>query len=127
MSLAPEQIDEIEKRAEAATPGPWVLDPRGGGLIRGGALVHKARGSGQPQLFLAMAHEDEAAEGQQKNAAFVAAARTDIPALIADLRAARELLAEAMWRHEHMNTCNADNVCLNCRRIQAFLRGADET
>lgn len=96
--MTPEQLDEIRQRADAATPGPWsayreardfgfsydcliktpYLDPRdcGDGItLRYGGIVNCIR--------------DE--ENEKKNArclldaAFIAHARADIPALLAHI------------------------------------------
>jgi hypothetical protein len=83
-------LDEIEARAKAATPGPWTVCPMDMYIFGGdGHMIASncpmedtwqvrgagAEGSGQRP------------EGSQDaNAAFIAAAREDIPRLIAEVR-----------------------------------------
>src|SRR5688500_14177874 len=68
-----ESIEEIEKRAEAATPGPWWVSPN-------------------PEQWVESEHDYPPSRLQ--DAEFIAHAREDIPALIESLRARDELLAE---------------------------------
>jgi hypothetical protein len=97
--LTPEQIDEIEKRAEAATPGHWTA-------FKTGILACARWVVGNVDFpFVQGMHDAE----------FIASARTGVPALIADLRAARELLA-VLKRDERLSD-HADGM------IDAFLRG----
>lgn len=73
--MTPAQLDEIEARADAATPPPWTTDPDDSGFVykpiqgqEGGGYVITCCSAGEP------------------DAAFIAAARADVPALIADVR-----------------------------------------
>lgn len=66
-------LDEIEARANAATDGPWVHNPING--------VHTPIGS-----CVATTHRHDIGE-RRNDAAFIAASRTDVPALVAALRA----------------------------------------
>ena len=72
------RLNEIEARANAATEGPWEWDPQDGWL----------------------GTEDEVTVGwkwgtltQEGDGQFIAHARTDVPALVAALRAVLELHA----------------------------------
>ena len=88
--LTPEELDAIEARANAATAGPWFADDWYGPLADdddaplGGDVVGN---SGVPLV----ANVQACAADQ----AFIAAARTDIPRLVATVRDLWELLAEA--------------------------------
>lgn len=62
-------LDGIEARAKAATPGPWTAVP----TLNGGTVVHLSDGE---SVYL-----DSAATG-----AFIATAREDVPALCARVR-----------------------------------------
>ena len=76
-------LDAIEARAEAATEGPWTsLDGRS-------HIIHAEEG------WIAMSNADRS---PYENADFIANARTDIPALVAELRAAREVVKAAQQR-----------------------------
>jgi hypothetical protein len=74
-------LDEIEARANAATPGPWE-GKRNGGVYAGDMEPVFETGCGccsDPDLT-------------DENSAFIASARTDVPALIAEVRRLRKLL-----------------------------------
>ena len=83
MTITPEELDEIEARASAATPGPWDYSVTDGVFIEfTHADVMRLDQSLSPQ-----------GEG---NNTFVAAARTDIPRLVAALREAWEAIEDAL-------------------------------
>ena len=70
--MTPERLAEIEARAEAATEGPWEAWDRGIGFevhVNGEGLNSEFR-----ETF------------RQADAEFIAAARTDVPALLAEVR-----------------------------------------
>ena len=71
-------LDAIEQRANASTEGPWCADPI---EDRDGWFVHSAA---EP-LFPIVA-VDERGSQSEPDAAFIAAARTDVPALVAEVR-----------------------------------------
>lgn len=71
------RVAEIEKRAEKATKGPWKAEDQG----KRGAWV----GRDGDWAALSCGHSDEQATD---NGAFIAHARSDIPWLTAQLRAA---------------------------------------
>jgi hypothetical protein len=80
--LTEQQLDDIEARAAAATPGPWCTDSweiyQGTEYLPGISLWigETCRGTSTP-------------EQDRNDAAFVAAARTDVPALLAEIRRLR--------------------------------------
>jgi hypothetical protein len=75
-------LDAIDARAGAATPGPWK-SLRGYEQDDPGAFV--CRAGDQPHYVVATGSDPLA----PADADFIAAARTDVPALVAQLRAAR--------------------------------------
>jgi hypothetical protein len=79
-----EELTAIEGRANAATLGPWeVGDP------------YNQR---TPELVAVYGMGMEVADTQLvQDAAFIAAARTDIPALVAEVRRLRELVLSSEW------------------------------
>lgn len=83
-----QRLDEIQARADAATPN-WDLDEhfRGDGFV---VMADGVRRAHFPDLRNALGSEDN----QAANAAFAVAARTDVPALVAALRAVLDLIAE---------------------------------
>jgi hypothetical protein len=91
-------LDAIEARAEAATPGPW----RQTTSKRGYRDVLQTPDSYGDRMI---------AKGcPNADADFIAAARTDIPALVAELRAARE----AKERVLDMHSSNSGGWCWEC-------------
>lgn len=86
-------LDSIEARANAATPGPWCTDSweiyQGTEYEPGISewIGETCRGMTTPA-------QDRA------DAAFIAAARTDVPALVAEIRRLRAELATERSQHE---------------------------
>ena len=80
--MTEDELATIDARATEATPGPWSYpgDPW--------TFVHDA--SGRSLLDL---DEPRGFEQTQRDAAFIAASREDVPALVAEVRRLREALA----------------------------------
>jgi hypothetical protein len=77
-------LDAIEARANAATPGPWKVNKRGhigGGEFGTDPVVINGEGI-EPFFELGASGPD--------NSSFIAHARQDIPALIAEVRRLRQ-------------------------------------
>jgi hypothetical protein len=80
--MTPLDLKAIEARAEAAMPGPWMWKPYG----EGSEMTYLADQDGRDVRWYS----------QNATNAFIAAARTDIPLLVAELRRLRAALqAEA--------------------------------
>lgn len=86
MSALTDRLDEWAALAEAATPGPWHVDP-----------VRAAVWTASPDTYLAATvaemNDDPYFRGVKpdEDAAFIAASRTALPALVQALRAVLEL------------------------------------
>lgn len=106
------RLDEIEARANAATEGPWEWDPQDGWL----------------------GTEDEVTVGwkwgtltQEGDGQFIAHARTDVPALVAALRAVIDLHRTIRTSgaggnvYEVCQTCNQTAPCAYVRTIHRHL------
>lgn len=83
--MSEDELKAIEARADAATPGPWRwLNPR---------MIY----SENTEVLCAWAiHADDSdidCDGADR--AFIVAARTDIPALVAEVRRLRRVIAAA--------------------------------
>jgi len=80
-----EQLSAIEQRAAAATPGPWASasDSETGAL----PIICGVTQYGEVQYLI-----DDVAT--LRDAAFIAHAREDVPALCAEVRRLRDLVAE---------------------------------
>jgi hypothetical protein len=83
------ELDAIETRANAATPGPWQ------------AKIINACGCGQcPEHVNVFAGAHQWPKINPPDAAFIASARDDVPALIAEVLQLREMLAIALSPEE---------------------------
>jgi hypothetical protein len=90
----PMNLDEIEARVNAATPGPWTYDEGCGYVeVPPCGVIEFKPGWERSVHFLARVHNDhvEGEDGLGFDGAFIASARTDVPALVARVR---ELEAE---------------------------------
>lgn len=90
----PLDLEAIAARCEAAATGPWLECGAGAGCPCGNVF-----GNGGEAYLCTMTLVDEAdpayTDSQRvKNAAFIAHARTDIPALLAEVKRLRNQLAE---------------------------------
>ena len=78
-----QQLDDIEQRANAATPGPWCTDSweiyQGAEFEAGAEWIGETCRSGEM-------------DDGRADAEFVAHARTDVPALLAEVRRLRAVL-----------------------------------
>ena len=119
------RLSEIEKLANAATPGPWFWDtnrrirscglkaPHDGGtmvmdFVRWGMHSAQPRFNDCSKMFggiLRTAVEyDENPEIENPNAAFIAAAREAVPALVAEVRRLRAQVGSSpvcRWAYEY--------------------------
>jgi hypothetical protein len=105
--MTPEEMNDIEARCNAATPGPW--EPGQGWLLKdgrsapvnwpswgavGGTVALTGLAAKQEHLGVttheAVHSPHVGANDSAADAAFIAAARTDVPALIAEVRRLRE-------------------------------------
>ena len=76
------RLDQIEARADAATEGPWEKH-----TVNGWEMVVSYSTDAMIQLVAEFRHK----ERDLNDAEFIAASRTDVPALVAALRAVLDL------------------------------------
>lgn len=110
--MTPDELDAIEARANAATPGPWKC--WNGWPFRPPMTAMARIGPEGPTAGLMGSPDGRSADlyANESDAEFVAWARTDVPALVADVRRLREAMAEisegkgrfSLDHHEH--ACN---------------------
>ncbi len=104
-------LDAIEARAEAATPGPWTARLRDDMWE-----INDGSGSNFVSIVESCWLPDDCDAGQYggipdvDDARFIAHARADIPALVAELRTARE----AKERVLDMHSSNSGGWCWEC-------------
>ena len=77
-------LDGIEARCEAATPGPWTMRD-GWGFTDESMRCERVAGAEQTTVLRA-SERTSCLEGRREDFEFIARARTDIPALIARVR-----------------------------------------
>ncbi len=105
-------LDAIQARADAASPAPWWTSPD-----YSNTGINYGHGNNRQQIGKMHGTGD---------AAFVIAARADVPALVAELRAAREVYAELgpilePLRVMHGRHLGTDHLpCGWCRLISAY-------
>ncbi len=95
--MTPEELQAIEARAAAATPGPWRYDgmhpeittPQGENYW---LIISECRSTPDQEL------PDQFDHWNDKNYHFIAHARTDIPALVAEVKRLQKELARAEGR-----------------------------
>jgi hypothetical protein len=91
--ISPERLDEIEARAKAAQEGPWNTEPG----TYGTRITYLSRNYDYPREVQTayLGTRDKLADSYNfwnRDAEFVAAARTDVPDLVAECRRLREAL-----------------------------------
>lgn len=99
--MTPAELDAIEARASAATPGPWVFAlPTQGGFVVWVQATHL----GPCRMMV-----DVTCVENENDAAFIAACRTDVPALVTEVR---RLHQELRWSYENYEAAMADGGVL---------------
>jgi hypothetical protein len=84
--MKPEHRAEVAERAARATPGPWVADIQENGI--GMHVSSTAPNAGRDFPDLVLAGDEHGLVANWDDVRFAAAARTDVPALLADVDAA---------------------------------------
>ena len=93
--MTDDELDAAERRANAATPGPWESSIEGRDHDSGDSVVL----TGGPDLYISYAEwpEKERRANEQRRANdldFIAASRQDVPRLIAEVRRLRRRLSK---------------------------------
>lgn len=84
-AMTESELSALQALCDAATPGEWVRNETWG-LVDAGCIVETATARGDPRLRIATL----SGAGIEADAAFIAAARTALPALIAEVRRLRK-------------------------------------
>lgn len=102
------RLAEIRARVENATPGPWEWDGESGEDWPQGDNSLIARQGTEEAVICAWGYDAYGITVDEADAEFIAASRTDLPALLAAVEAVRELHA-----------ADEDGDCAECiRRAQ---------
>ena len=110
-------LEAIKAREKAASPGPWVSHLLGGG--KGGPNKYSVRdrdgddGTKDHAVAVCFPRKKGVEEKHNTgawNAAFIQCARQDIPALIAEVEALREVEKAALSLHEFIDCVNGDDI-----------------
>ena len=91
MSDLTDRLDEIQARAEAATPGPWRAGTEEG--VDYGSVMGAPKSIGGGYVTVPVLVDDLSM--YEGTAEFIAASRTDVPRLVAALRAVLDLHRDA--------------------------------
>jgi hypothetical protein len=110
---APKRMAAIAERVAKATRGPWSVNQHED------SYTCDVLDAGSHEVALLEANYDEQ---DVYDAAFIAAAREDVPWLLEQLQTARALLADAV-EHMHETWCDAEQC--RCGRYAAFLEATD--
>jgi hypothetical protein len=91
--MTEDDLQAIEARANAATPGPWAT---GAGKVEGGQ-VRELVIAPNDDVIVAIAYGGfgNPVDRTTQDRTFIASARTDVPKLVAEVRRLREALVDA--------------------------------
>jgi len=133
------ELDAIEARAQAATKGPWKVDEMDMYIYGGDGFMVASNcpsADGWPVRGHGAEKSGQRERGSQDaNAEFIAASRSDVDALVAELRVAREKLKaadalSAKWRASadadgDRRGYVSDELDSCADELEAALRGAE--
>jgi hypothetical protein len=123
--LTDADLAEIEKRAEAATQGPWDSPPWVDTLDRW--TIHTVRGERDGAVGYLPSF---ATANSEADRTFIAASRTDIPALLATIRSDRKEIARLRGIEERAKTMlaayRAEGGCADQIGVLAELLEGDD-
>ncbi|WP_432942930.1 hypothetical protein ACQPXM_38550 [Kribbella sp. CA-253562] len=83
------ELDEIERRTAAASPGPWTSFVEGRDHLGGDDFIRVSDRDDEPDLYLSRAVTGGVVPASVADLDFVAHARQDIPRLLAEVRRLR--------------------------------------
>jgi len=93
MTMTPERLAEIEARANAATMRPWDCNKSFGNYPDGKFVIESS--PADFRLICEMGHShptQSSGEQSHRDGVFIAASRTDVPDLVAEVRRLRRLV-----------------------------------
>lgn len=139
MEAVKKRLAEIRERAEKATPGPWVHSYFGTQVLTGdnwNSVCRMHTCGNLPNCNNAHWEDGRGPKGEDSNAHFIAASRTDIPALLDLVEALLEKVQRdikrcrshrswdvELWDAENQGNSRAahDQACNECREALAAI------
>lgn len=109
--MTPEDLTAIEQRASAATPGPWRLDH--------GDVIADEPGVGAVGIAEVIGVRDTA------DAVFIAKAREDVPALLAEVRRLQEYEQRAFAQEAQLSKAAGELVAMERQLDAARVESAE--
>ena len=124
--MTDQELEAISARAEAATPGPWLMEYADGAdsidLFGSEPIVFVVTPDDDAEFCIGKVHY--VTHQTQHDGQFIADARTDVPALVAALREANAKIARMQMRIETVEVeCNRHAEAT--KRVYAELRQAN--
>jgi hypothetical protein len=83
------ELEAIEARCEAASPGPWRSLIEGRDHWSGDDFIRVSDSDGQPDMYVSRATDEGLRPASPHDLDFIAAARHDVPRLVAEIRRLR--------------------------------------
>lgn len=130
--MMPIDLEAIEALAKAATPGPWRAKPHefdDWGVIRSPDGLQVALAMDGIRYFggyddLLNSHRRANTDPTQHNMDFIAHAREDVPALIAEVRRLREE-NDALWETDALHRRSKECKDVALKEAQIWMNGCD--
>ena len=88
------ELKAIENRCQAASPGPWRAFVEGRDHWGGDAFIRVSDDDDEPDMYVSRATSGGLRPASSDDLDFIAAARQDIPNLLAEIRQLRSRLGE---------------------------------
>lgn len=103
-------LRDIKLDADAATEGPWQTHI-------GFHEIDVEPANGECLMVASMSYRSESRDRDIDNATFVASARTDVPDLVAQVKADDALLLQLEWCYPGVTVDGRMGVCPACRQL----------
>jgi hypothetical protein len=87
--LSDEDLDAIEARCAAASPGPWTSYVEGRDHWSGDDFIRVSEADDEPDMYVSRAEAGAIRPASASDLDFIAAARQDVPSLVAEIRRLR--------------------------------------
>lgn len=88
-ALTDDELDAMQARVEAASPGPWTSYVEGRDHVAGDSVIRVSENDDEDDLYVLRADENGLRPALAADQDFIAHARQDVPRLIAEIRRLR--------------------------------------